>query len=114
MSKNICEILKKFFVSLTARKDQNIFVLVILKNKRHYLLDISKQYTHVLLNRLFRQADSGVDLHLFQTRFVTGWENNRDDDITIPLSLKAIGSAGYREHGQQLCKLLGIKESFNM
>ena len=40
MSKNICEILKKFFVSLTAQKDQNIFVLVILKNKRHYLLDI--------------------------------------------------------------------------
>ena len=70
-------------------------MLVILKNKRH--LDISKQYTHVLLNRHFRQADSGADLHLFQTRFVTGWENNRDDDITIPLSLKAIGSAGYRD-----------------
>ena len=36
MSKNICEIfLKKCFVSLTAQKDQNIFVLVILKNKRH-------------------------------------------------------------------------------
>ena len=89
---------KKCFVYLTAHKDQNIFVLVILKNKRH--LDISKQYTHVLLNRLFRQADSGADLHLFQTRFVIGWENNRDDDITIPLSslsLKAIGSAGYRE-----------------
>ena len=74
MSKNICEILKKFFVSLTARKDQNIFVLVNLKNKRHYLLDISKKYTHILLNWLFRQADSGADLHLFQTRFVTGWE----------------------------------------
>ena len=95
MSKNICEILKKCFVSLTAQKDQNIFVLVILKNKRH--LDISKQYTHVLLNRLFRQADSGADLNLFQTRFVIGWENNRDDDITISLSLKAIGSAGYRD-----------------
>ena len=40
MSKKICEILKKCFVSLTAQKDQNIFVLVILKNKRHYLLDI--------------------------------------------------------------------------
>ena len=59
MSKNICKIFKKCFVSLTAQKDQNIFVLVILKNKRHYLLDISKQYTHVFLNRLFRQADSG-------------------------------------------------------
>ena len=43
MSKNICEIfLKKCFVSLTAQKDQNIFVLVILKKKRHYLLDISE------------------------------------------------------------------------
>ena len=59
MSKNICEILKKCFVSLTAQKNQDIFVLVILKNKRHYLLDISKQYTHVLFNRLFRRADSG-------------------------------------------------------
>ena len=64
---------QKCFVYLTAHKDQNIFVLVILKNKRH-LLDISKQYTHVLLNRLFRQAGSGADLHLFQTRFVTVWE----------------------------------------
>ena len=64
MSKNICEILKNCFVSLTAQKDQNIFVLVILKNKRLYLLDISKQYTHVFLNRHFRQADSGADLHL--------------------------------------------------
>ena len=98
MSKNICEVLKKCFVFLTAQKDRNIFVLVILKNKRHYLLDISKQYTHVLLNRLFRQADSGADLHLFLIRFVIGWENlNRDDDIIIPLSLKAIGSAGYRD-----------------
>ena len=79
--------------SLTAQKDQNIFVLVILKNKRHYLLDISKQYTHVFLNRLFRQADSRADQHLFQTRFMIGLENNRDDDITMPLSLKAIGSA---------------------
>ena len=98
MSKNICEILKKCFVSLTVQKDQNIFVLVILENKRHYLLDISKQYTHVLLNRLFRQAGSGADLHpWFQTRFVIGWENNRNDDITMPLSLKAIGNAGYRD-----------------
>ena len=97
MSKNICEVLKKCFVSLTAQKDRNIFVLVILKNKRHYLLDISKQYTHVLLNRLFRQADSGADLHLFQTRLMIGWEKSRDDDITMPLSLKAIGSAGYRD-----------------
>ena len=33
-----------------------------------------------------------ADQHLFQTRFMIGWENNRDDDI-ISLSLKAIGSA---------------------
>ena len=34
-----------------------------------------------------------ADQHLFQTRFMIGWENNRDDDITMSLSLKAIGSA---------------------
>ena len=39
----------------------------------------------------------GADLHLFQTRFVIGWENNRDVDITMPLSLKTIGSAGYKD-----------------
>ena len=38
-----------------------------------------------------------ADLYLFQTRFVIGWENNRDGDITMPLSLKTIGSAGYRD-----------------
>ena len=26
--------------------------------------------------------------------FVIGWENNMDGDITMPLSLKTIGSAG--------------------
>ena len=39
----------------------------------------------------------GADLHLFQTWFVIGWENNRDGDITMPLSLKTIGSAGYKD-----------------
>ena len=29
--------------------------------------------------------------------FVIGWENNRDGDITMPLSLKTIGSAGYKD-----------------
>ena len=38
----------------------------------------------------------GADLHLFQTRFVIGRKNNRDGHITMPLSLKTIGSAGYR------------------
>ena len=37
----------------------------------------------------------GADLHLFQTRFVIGWENNRGGDMTMPLSLKTISSAGY-------------------
>ena len=37
----------------------------------------------------------GADLHLFQTRSVIGWENNKDGDITMPLYLKTIGSAGY-------------------
>ena len=39
-----------------------------------------------------------TDLHQFQTRFVIGWENNRDGDITMPLSLKTIGSAGCRDY----------------
>ena len=39
-----------------------------------------------------------IDLHQFQTRFVIGWENIRDGDITMPLSLKTIGSAGYRDY----------------
>ena len=38
-----------------------------------------------------------VDQHLFQTRFLIGWENNRDGDITMPLYLKKIGSAGYKD-----------------
>ena len=29
--------------------------------------------------------------------FVIGWENNRDGDVTMPISLKTIGSAGYRD-----------------
>ena len=39
----------------------------------------------------------GADLHLFHIRFVIGWENDRDGDMTMPLSLKTIGSAGYRD-----------------
>ena len=31
------------------------------------------------------------------TRFVIGWENNRDVDITMLLSLETIGSVGYRD-----------------
>ena len=44
-----------------------------------------------------RKSKSRVDLHEFQTRFVIGWENNRDGDITMPLSLKTIGCAGCRD-----------------
>ena len=39
----------------------------------------------------------GADQHLFQTRFVIGWENIRDGDITMSLFLKTIGSASYRD-----------------
>ena len=39
-----------------------------------------------------------------QTRFAIGWENNRDGDITMPLSLNTIGSAGY---GDQRNKKFG-------
>ena len=38
-----------------------------------------------------------VCVYAVQTRFVTGWENNRDGYITMPLSLKTIGGAGYRD-----------------
>ena len=38
-----------------------------------------------------------ADVHVFQTRFVIGWKNNKDGDIiSMPLSLKTIGNAGYR------------------
>ena len=30
------------------------------------------------------------DLHPFERLFVIGWENNRDCDITMPLSLKTM------------------------
>ena len=43
-----------------------------------------------------------ADLHLFQTRFVIGWENNRDSFITMPLSLKTIGSVGYRDQWNKM------------
>ena len=43
------------------------------------------------------QGKFGVNLHRFQIRFVVGWENNRDGDITMPLSLKTICCAGYRD-----------------
>ena len=38
------------------------------------------------------------------TRFVIGSENNMDGNITMPLSLKTIGSVGYRD---QLNKSFG-------
>ena len=35
-----------------------------------------------------------ADLQVFQTRWL---KNNKDGDISIPLSLKTIGNAGYRD-----------------
>ena len=35
-----------------------------------------------------------ICVYAVQTRFATGWENNRDGDITMPLSLKILGIAG--------------------
>ena len=46
---------------------------------------------------MWGHLDFGTDLHLFQTTFVICWENNRDGDITMPLSLKTIGNAGYSD-----------------
>ena len=48
-----------------------------------------KRSIHLLPN-----SDSALKLG---TRFVIGPENNRDGDITMLLSLKTIGSAGYRD-----------------
>ena len=59
--------------------------------------------TRLLFGREFIECNFYVtygpwaDLHLFQTMFVIGWENIRDGDITMPLSLKTIGSVGYRD-----------------
>ena len=47
--------------------------------------------------RRMSATGDGADLYLFQTMFVIGWENNWVGDITIPLSLKTVGSAGYRD-----------------
>ena len=44
-----------------------------------------------------RESKFRVNLHRLQTRFMNGWEKNRDGDIAMPLSLKTIGSAGYRD-----------------
>ena len=35
-----------------------------------------------------------ICVYAVQTGFATGWENNRDGDITMPLSLKILGIAG--------------------
>ena len=43
-----------------------------------------------------------ADRHLFQTRFVIGWENNRDSFVTMPLSPKTIGSVGYRDQWNKM------------
>ena len=47
---------------------------------------------------LFSRSDrSEFWLNGSRPRFVIGSENNRDGDITMPLFLKTIGSAGYRD-----------------
>ena len=57
-----------------------------------------KNQHQIYIYRLTHSLDLPlIDLHQFQTRFVIGWENVRDGDITIPLSLKTKGSAGYRD-----------------
>ena len=53
---------------------------------------------------MYLLAKGSTELHLFQTRFVIGWESDRDGDITKPLSLKTIDNAGYRD---QLNKRFG-------
>ena len=59
-----------------------------------YIPTFPKQYQDQSCNNT---RNSYADLHLFQTRFVIGWENNRDGDKTMPLSMKTIGSAGHRD-----------------
>ena len=68
-------------------------------HRKHFVLDtgIPEVFANVNSAQSPRfLSGEWVDLYRFQTRFVIGWENNRDGDITMPLSLKTIGSAGYR------------------
>ena len=39
----------------------------------------------------------GPGLGPIPNKVVIGWENNMDGDKTMPISLKTIGSAGYRD-----------------
>ena len=45
-------------------------------------------YKKNMINLFVRYC--GGDLHPFERLFVTGCENNRDCDITMPLSLKTM------------------------
>ena len=47
-----------------------------------------KKQTYFLFLSL--TLDTGGDLHLFERMSVIRWENNRDCDITMPLSLKTM------------------------
>ena len=63
----------------------------------HPFLQQSQRYFHAEKDTSL-QLLFWADLHLFQTRFVMiGCKNNRDGDITMSLSLKTIGSAGYTD-----------------
>ena len=46
------------------------------------------------------RAGQGPTCTYSKQRFVIGWENNRDCDITMALSLKTMGSAGWMGTGQ--------------
>ena len=82
-------------LSLSPRAIFGVFLAIKL-----WFYALTKDF-HLLFIRLKdqiikRHLQFRADLHLFLKHFVIGWENNRDGDITMPLSLKTIGSAVYR------------------
>ena len=57
----------------------------------------------------------GGDLHLFDRLFVTGWENNRDCAITMPLPLKTMEARlkGTNEiRGLERCRATDVRRGY--
>ena len=79
--------------------EKYVYSKKLLKTTTSTLLPLSPAKSKVFSRRKSHLATAviGADLYPFQARFVIGWENNGDGDITMPLSLKTIGSAGYRD-----------------
>ena len=62
-----------------------------------WILTLVFHWKHCNPSFLFMGESSMLHVHCIQTRFVIGWKNNKNGDISMPLSLKTIGNAGYRD-----------------